>query len=123
MKEDDRVSELLEAIRPLVLIADEYDNDGLDEARPSWVKSGVQKYSPNQELYSGRGGKCLITLEQALHARDIATLKKHPRPGVDDEIAAVIRMYNASIPKLSWEEMSEDRRQEIIANYRKLGLP
>jgi len=118
---DDRISELLEAIRPLVEIADEYDRDGLDEARPSWIAKGVSKYNPNEELYCGRGGKRLLTLEQALHARDVATDKKHPRPETDDLTFKIRQMYEAGLPNLGWEQMSEERRESVIANYKALA--
>ena len=118
-----RISDLLEVIRPLVTIADEFDADGLDEIRLHWINNGTKKYNPEEELYSGRGGKCLLTLGQVLNARDVATLKKYPRPGMSDEMLAVRKLYEASLPNLPWDGMSEERRQAIVANYRKIGLP
>lgn len=115
----ERIKALETALRPLAAIADEYDKDGLDEVRPDWVNRGVAKFNPQAELYSGRGGKQLLTLEDALNARDVLTNTKHDRPSIDPVIAKVRRLYEAGIPNLSWEQMSEDRRNEVIRNYRK----
>jgi hypothetical protein len=56
---------LREALVPLKLIADRYDDDGLDEARPSW--GGCV---PDEILMvQGRGGKAFLTLQQCFVAR------------------------------------------------------
>jgi hypothetical protein len=59
-----RVAELEKVARPLAAIADAFEADALDEARPSWgdKPDGV-------EIYSGRGGKRLLTLDDAFAAR------------------------------------------------------
>lgn len=61
------IGEALAALRPLAAIADRYDDDGLDEARPEW---GDNSRDPESiELLSGRGGKQLLTLADAFRAR------------------------------------------------------
>ncbi len=59
---------LCAALKPIARIADEADNEGLDEWRPSWA------HTPNDpkrvELYAGRGGKELLTLADVYAARD-----------------------------------------------------
>lgn len=115
----ERVKVLENALRPFAAIANEYDKDGLDEVRPDWVNRGVARFDPKAELYAGRGGKQLITLEDVLNARDALTGKAHARPDIDPVIAKVRRLYEASIPNLPWEQMSEDRRNTIIENYRR----
>jgi hypothetical protein len=59
-----RVAELEKVALPLAAIADAFEADALDEARPSWgdKPDGV-------EIYSGRGGKRLLTLDDAFAAR------------------------------------------------------
>lgn len=53
------------ALQPLANIADAYDNNELDnEARRFWDGP------PDQiELYSGRDGKCLLTMQDCFNAR------------------------------------------------------
>lgn len=60
---------LAEVLRPLVAIAEAYRKEGLDECRPSW---GDGEFADSQkELFCGRGGKQLLTLEHALRAQAI----------------------------------------------------
>ena len=62
----ERIRQLQQAVAPLVAIADAYDASGLDEARPEW---GIA--NPGAvELYTGRGGKRLLTLADCLKARE-----------------------------------------------------
>ena len=62
---------LREALVPLKLIADRYDDDGLDEARPSW--GGCV---PDEILMvQGRGGKTFLTLQQCFDARTALEVK------------------------------------------------
>lgn len=117
---EERIKELEDALRPFAAIADEYDKDGLDEARPDWVTRGVKKFDVNVELYSGRGGKELMTLGHVLKARDVLNNVKTPTPVIDPFIAKVREFYEASIPNLPWTQMSEERRKDVIENYRKL---
>jgi hypothetical protein len=56
---------LREALAPLKIIADRYDDNGLDEARPSWGACVPSKV----EIVQGRGGARLLTLQQCLDAR------------------------------------------------------
>lgn len=70
--------EAFEKLKPLTNIANAYDcNDLDDEARKFWGKDGKEweyenKRLPSEiELYSGRGGKQLLTLEDCMKARDV----------------------------------------------------
>jgi hypothetical protein len=62
----DRIRALMDAVTPLVAIADAYDASGLDEVRPEWRIANPGAV----ELYSGRGGKRLLTLADCLKARE-----------------------------------------------------
>ena len=72
------VSLLLAAIQPLVDIANAYDQNELDDdARKFWGKFNqhMNVEDPNNiELYAGRGGKRLLTLQDALNARDCVNM-------------------------------------------------
>ena len=62
--------DLIDAIKPLVAIADAYDLNALDdEARKRWGKDENQTPPEQIELYKGRGGKRLLTLEDCFKAR------------------------------------------------------
>ena len=60
---------LVRALAPLRAVADAYYADGLDEARPEW-EEGLE-HDAKVELLSGRGGRTLLTLGQALEARRV----------------------------------------------------
>jgi len=64
---------LVEAADVLSKIADAYDNNALDdEARKTWGKNDeLLNTTPHDriELYSGRGGKQLLTLADCMNAR------------------------------------------------------
>lgn len=62
---------LRSALEPLARIAIEYRKDGLDECRPSWGDGELA--DSQKELFSGRGGKQLLTLEHALRAHAVLT--------------------------------------------------
>lgn len=62
-----RVSRLEAALTPLAAIADAFDANDLDEARPEW---GTRQLD-TVELLAGRGGKRLLTLADAFAARDV----------------------------------------------------
>jgi hypothetical protein len=62
---------LREALVPLKLIADRYDDDGLDEARPSWAGCVPDKIL----MVQGRGGKTFLTLQQCFDARAALEVK------------------------------------------------
>jgi hypothetical protein len=70
---DPRVQALVEALRPLIAIADAFDENELDDdARKFWGKHYEhENHTPHDhiELYSGRGGKRLLTLSDAMKAR------------------------------------------------------
>lgn len=70
----------LEALKPLASIADAYHANGLDEARPEWIANGAQVFDPDAELYCGRGGKRLLTLQHALDAKNV--LEKGASEGI-----------------------------------------
>lgn len=116
----ERIKLLEDALRPFAAIADEYDNDGLNEARPDWVARGVKNFDLEQDLYSGRGGKELMTLGNVLQARAALNGVVMTIPTIDPFIAKVRKLYEASLNNLSWEQMSDERRNTIIENYRKL---
>lgn len=69
-------SALTVALAPLAMIANEYDTNNLDEERPQWrngplaLESHVETPFSEIELFSGRGGKRLLTLQDAFNARD-----------------------------------------------------
>lgn len=74
-----RIEELKRAVAPLVDIANAYDENELDdEARNVWgpapdYNAFTNNTPPAQiELYSGRGGKRLLTLADCLKAREVA---------------------------------------------------
>jgi len=62
---------LRDALEPLKRIADAYDDDGLDEERPDWIRRGVSPPIEGRtvELFTGRGGRQLLTLQHAFAAR------------------------------------------------------
>lgn len=64
----------LQTLRVLAHIADAYDANELDDvARKFWGSNDehVNKRLPRSiELYTGRGGKCLLTLQDCLTARE-----------------------------------------------------
>ncbi|QIG75338.1 hypothetical protein EVC29_109 [Rhizobium phage RHph_Y52] len=72
-----KIEELKRAAAPLVAIADAYDENDLDdEARKFWGPDGIQHVNTTPpekiELYTGRGGKQLLTLAHCFKARDVA---------------------------------------------------
>lgn len=75
----ERLIGTLLALEPLAAIADAYDANGLDETRPDWVAAGNETYDPQKELYCGRGGKTLLTLQHALTAREVLKGTLHSR--------------------------------------------
>jgi hypothetical protein len=71
-----KIERLVAALRPLAAIADAYDTNRLDECRPEWGEGELK--DSQTILFEGRGGKTLLTLEDALRAR--AALKyQEPR--------------------------------------------
>ena len=90
LKLDSRIAVLEKALKPLANIADVYDDDGLDQCRPEWNSRSVNGKRADEddsdvELYSGRGGRELLYLRDALEARvalrgDQPIKKKQPSP-------------------------------------------
>ena len=69
------IGELTGALTPLVAMAEAYDANELDdEARKFWGRDGEHELETDPKqivLYSGRGGKTLLTLADCLEARDL----------------------------------------------------
>lgn len=65
----------------LAAVADAYEQNGLDEARPE------EEHTPRERekivLLAGRGGKTLLTLADAFAARE--ALRAAPAPALDDD--------------------------------------
>jgi len=63
------------ALEPLVQIANAYERNELDdEARRFWgpnLENQNKTPASQIELYCGRGGKCLLTLEQCMEGRRV----------------------------------------------------
>lgn len=70
---DEVIRQLVEALKPLIAIADAFDANELDdEARKFWGQHGVNTTPhENIELYAGRGGKELLTLADCMLARKL----------------------------------------------------
>ena len=64
------IRQLRDALAPLAAVADAYDGNDLDEARPEWGL-GIDHDAENI-LLSGRGGRVLLRLSDALRAREVA---------------------------------------------------
>lgn len=68
------------ALAPLVAIADAYDENALDdEARKTWGPNDEHQNERDPadiELYSGRGGRRLLTLADCLKARRVVKGKR-----------------------------------------------
>ncbi len=108
------------ALAPLAAIADEYDENALDEARPDWIANGAGKFDLDVELYSGRGGKCLITLRHAMQARLVLTGKPFSGAPAPEHAAEVFRALYLGGPQ--WHELSEAKRAEYSAKVKEMGL-
>lgn len=71
---DESIIDLIQVLTPLVTIADCYDDNALDdEARKYWGLSLEHENTLDPKdivLYSGRGGRKLLTLQDCLDARD-----------------------------------------------------
>jgi hypothetical protein len=72
-------TDFAKVLAPLVAIADAYDDDDLDEARPEWCE-GIDR-DRKVELVQGRGGRTLLTLGQALEARDVLRASRAENSG------------------------------------------
>lgn len=71
----ERLLATLKHLEPLANIYDEYCNDRIDEVRASWLI-----LNPGETiLFSGRGGKSLLTLDDA---RNAFTTKAHAGRGI-----------------------------------------
>ncbi len=63
------IKEILEAIKPLYDIANQWHLNGLDESRPEWGDD--KNIASTVDLVSGRGGKQLLTIGDCLKAKDL----------------------------------------------------
>ena len=63
------IKEILEVIKPLCDIANQWYLSGLDESRPEWGDS--KNTASTVELISGRGGKQLLTIGDCFKAKDL----------------------------------------------------
>jgi hypothetical protein len=96
--------ELRAALAPLVAIADAYDANNLDdEARKFW---GVDNENRNHrdpatiELYTGRGGNRLLTLEHCLVARRVVR---------GPDLVHTIQTYKGiPLDQIKWVRMKKD---------------
>lgn len=104
MTKPDAIEQLRAALRPLAAIADAWAANELDEDRPEWRANGVGGSPPfaEVELYSGRGGRRLLTLADAFVARG-ALAAEPPDQGADspravslDAAAAIARDFAPS---------------------------
>ena len=71
---DSLTNRIRKTLEPLARIADAYDANELDdEARKFWGSGRDQQKNttPHEQiqLYTGRGGKCLLTLQDCMEAR------------------------------------------------------
>ena len=117
---DTNLTALEEALKPLARIADEYDINGLEEARPDWVSSGVQDFNLDVELLCGRGGKTLLTLRHAMQARLILTGKAYSQIDSSD-VDEAKRVFEALyIGGMTWESLSQKNREDYIRKVKAL---
>lgn len=77
------IASLRTALAPLAKIFTAWRDNGLDEDRPDWRNNGVGESPPfdQVELYTGRGGRRLLTLQDAKNAHDAlngVVLPAHP---------------------------------------------
>lgn len=67
---------MIEILQPLIDIANAYDRNNLDDsARKFWGRENEHQNEGDPaeiELYAGRGGKRLLTLQHCLDAREWA---------------------------------------------------
>lgn len=109
------IERLGEALKPFAAIADEYDAEGLNEARPHWIKTDRQKADLDIELYAGRSGKTLITLRHVMQARLALTGKPFSILELAPEVAQAKEVYNALyIGGRTWEELRPVDQEEYI---------
>jgi hypothetical protein len=88
-------SGVVEALKPLVEIADAYDANALDDEARKYFGSHTNIVPPEQiELYAGRGGKRLLTLADCFAAR-AALSGKGPAPSVGDELMKALDTLRA----------------------------
>ncbi len=95
----------------LARIADAYDANGLDEARPKWIERGITFNPPeNTVLFTGRGGKTLLTLGDCFRAREAlrasVVVSDQTSPNQQD-VAALVADLNAAA----------DMRDELKERY------
>lgn len=116
-----RIAALEAALKPLADIADEYDADGLEECRPSWVQNGNEKFSLEKELYAGRGGKQLLTLGHAMVARLALTGKAISGPTCEGRMVRAERHFKAlNVGNVTWEGLPQQYRDDYAKKLEEL---
>lgn len=109
------------ALQPLADIADAFNSDGLDEARPSW--GDTRESAGRRELYQGRGGKTLLTLEQCFAARD-ALRDSHGWKTIDSApIGRVLVTKSLGDPDVDFAGQAGEGHWISIRNGRKIDPP
>lgn len=74
-------SKVIAVLRVLSNIADKFDKNGLDEARPEWSHLRKKPLDPTKVvLLSGRGGGELLTLQDCFDAREALQTFNQPCP-------------------------------------------
>lgn len=119
---------LLQALAPLVAIADAYDSNDLDdEARKFWGGDDQHKNTTppeDIEIYQGRGGRCLLTLADALNARAaILAIDAVPHPddvAVDKFAAAMKAKMARSRDKgrYGWDDPDDCSDEDLAEMFR-----
>jgi hypothetical protein len=124
------ICRLEEALKPLVDIVDAYDRNALDaEARKTWGKNDEHENDAQPEdiiLYSGRGGRTLLTLADCFRAREASgrnrqtiDLRGKPltRQDLQDAYEAVV---NAPIGGQELKQSAEDLLWEAMRAWGKI---
>src|SRR5579871_1569010 len=118
-----------DALQPLVTIAESFYNNGLDgDARYRWgsQEEYVNKRDPNSiELFSGRGGKLLLTLHHCLYAQKVLRaedgqessfefLLRHVLQGLAEGIPSQLRStLLKALPSLGLETPEKQTRERM----------
>lgn len=108
-----RIDKLKKALQPLAKIAAQYLEDGLDEARPYWVKRGISRFDSSVELYCGRGGGRLLTLLDCINAWELLYGRTFPIPEADQKVIRAKEVYDSLyVGGQGWSDLSEERQNE-----------
>lgn len=110
-------------LRPLAAIADAFDKNELDdEARKFWGPDGEhENTTPHDqiEIYQGRGGRELLTLEDAMIARE-ALRSEEGIPKALERLAAIADAYDANElddeARKTWGARGEHTNMVLLAD-------